>query len=62
VGGILSIFSVIGIEDGVKGKGRRTWDTWFHMHTYIAREFSSPEQEAVGVPCIIVCLLAHYDM
>jgi len=24
VGGILSIFSVIGIEDGVKGKGSRT--------------------------------------
>jgi len=64
VGGILSMFSVIGIEDGVKDKGSRTWGirgfTW--THTLSERSFSSPEQEAVGVPYIVVCLLAHSDI
>jgi hypothetical protein len=34
--------------------------TW--MHTLSERSFSSSEQEAVGVPYIIVWLLAPYDM
>lgn len=34
--------------------------TW--THTLTERSFSSPEQEAVGVPYIIVCLLAYYDI
>ena len=58
------MFFVIGIEDGVKDKGSRTWGirgfTW--THTLSERSFSSPEQEAVGVPYIVVCLLAHSDV
>jgi hypothetical protein len=58
------MFSIIAIEDGVKGKGSRTWGihgfTW--THTLSERSFSSPDQEAVGVPYIVVCLLACYDI
>jgi hypothetical protein len=58
------MFSVIGIEDGVKDKGSRTWGirgfTW--THTLSERSFSSPEQVAVAVPYIFFCLLAHFDV
>jgi len=64
VGGILSIFSVIDVEDGVKGKGSRTYGIhgFTCIHTLSERSFLSSEQEAVGVSCITACLLTHYDI